>query len=426
MARCRPRGSPGRRDRRAGARRARSGHRPRVAASSSRSISMPWPGRRRPDGDGSAGPAPAAPTPTAPAIEAGDLPTALAAAINDPSRIEVHAGSAIASLEPWLAAQAAVGIGLLLDDPRPRRGVPLALAVAGTRWPDGRGRGPGRRRDAARAPRPAGDPGRRPRGQAVPGRPDRRRSRRARDAGRVRHPDRRLRAQCRPAQPDHRRRRGRAARPHPAARRGARQRGAGRPGGAVRDRRPRAARAASRRRRPRPAVRRARAAAHRGAGPDGGDRRRPRPRGARRAGPRVRDRDLAARVGDLPRRRPRVQPRQPQAARADPVLRAQPAQGQADEDRLFDRCLGARGPAARPSDDRQAPRVADLHEAALDVRGCAADPDGRRRPSPHDVPPGRRRDRPAVLVRPEPPEHPDPDAARPADPARLRGRRART
>ena len=42
---------------------------------------------------------------------------------------------AIASLEPWLAAQPAVGIGLLLDDPRPRRGVPLALAVAGT---DGR------------------------------------------------------------------------------------------------------------------------------------------------------------------------------------------------------------------------------------------------------------------------------------------------
>ena len=36
------------------------------------------------------------------------------------------------------------------------------------------------------------------------------------------------------------------------------------------------------------------------------------------------------------------------------------------------------------------------------------------RPAPHDVPPGRRRDRPAVLVRPEPPEHPDPDRARAA------------
>ena len=64
-----------------------------------------------------------------------DLPSALAAAIADPSRIEVHAGDRIAALEPWLAAQPAVGIGLLLDDPRPRRGSPLALAIAGA---DGR------------------------------------------------------------------------------------------------------------------------------------------------------------------------------------------------------------------------------------------------------------------------------------------------
>ncbi len=64
-------------------------------------------------------------------VEPGDLPTALAAAINDPSRIEVHAGDGIAALEPWLAAQPAVGIGLLLDDPRPRRGSPLAFAIAG-------------------------------------------------------------------------------------------------------------------------------------------------------------------------------------------------------------------------------------------------------------------------------------------------------
>ena len=46
----------------------------------------------------------------------------------------------------------------------------------------------------------------------------------------------------------------------------------------------------------------------------------------------------------------------------------------------------------------------------------------RRRPAAHDLPPGRRRDRPAVLVRPEPPEHPDPDRARAAHPARLRRR----
>jgi DNA polymerase I len=68
-------------------------------------------------------------------VDPGDLPTALAAAINDPSRIEIHAGVGIAALEPWLAAQPAVGIGLLLDDPRPRRGAPVALALAGA---DGR------------------------------------------------------------------------------------------------------------------------------------------------------------------------------------------------------------------------------------------------------------------------------------------------
>src|SRR5688572_29017286 len=66
---------------------------------------------------------------------ADDLPTALAAAIIDPGRIEVRNADRIADLEPWLVAQPAVGVSLLLDDPRPRRGTPLALAVAGT---DGR------------------------------------------------------------------------------------------------------------------------------------------------------------------------------------------------------------------------------------------------------------------------------------------------
>jgi len=73
--------------------------------------------------------------PTAVAGLPGDLASALAAAIADPSRIEVHAGDRIAGLEPWLAAQPVVGIGLLLDDPRPRKGAPLALAIAGA---DGR------------------------------------------------------------------------------------------------------------------------------------------------------------------------------------------------------------------------------------------------------------------------------------------------
>ena len=66
---------------------------------------------------------------------APDLPTALAAAIVDPGRIEVRGADRIADLDGWLSAQTAVGVRLLLDDPRPRRGNPLALAVAGT---DGR------------------------------------------------------------------------------------------------------------------------------------------------------------------------------------------------------------------------------------------------------------------------------------------------
>jgi DNA polymerase-1 len=66
---------------------------------------------------------------------AEDLPTALAAAIVDPGRIEVRGPDRIADLATWIAAQPAVGVALLADDPRPRRGNPLALAVAG---PDGR------------------------------------------------------------------------------------------------------------------------------------------------------------------------------------------------------------------------------------------------------------------------------------------------
>ncbi len=61
-----------------------------------------------------------------------DLAAILAAAIDDPaSRIEVVSGERIEGVEPWLAAQSAVGVSLLADDPRPRKGTPLALAVAG-------------------------------------------------------------------------------------------------------------------------------------------------------------------------------------------------------------------------------------------------------------------------------------------------------
>jgi DNA polymerase-1 len=66
---------------------------------------------------------------------AEDLPTALAQAILDPGRIEVRGMDGIEELETWLTGQAAIGVSLLSDDPRPRRGRPLALAVAGA---DGR------------------------------------------------------------------------------------------------------------------------------------------------------------------------------------------------------------------------------------------------------------------------------------------------
>jgi DNA polymerase-1 len=61
----------------------------------------------------------------------GDLPTALAATIVDPGRIEVHGPDRIADLGAWLAGQPVVGVSLLADDPRPRRGTPISLAVAG-------------------------------------------------------------------------------------------------------------------------------------------------------------------------------------------------------------------------------------------------------------------------------------------------------
>ena len=79
-------------------------------------------------GHAAAAGAPAAPdSPTSPA---DDLPTALAAAILDPGRIEVRGPDRIEDLAVWLTAQPAVGVALVADDPRPRRGTPLALAVA--------------------------------------------------------------------------------------------------------------------------------------------------------------------------------------------------------------------------------------------------------------------------------------------------------
>jgi DNA polymerase I len=65
------------------------------------------------------------------AAASGDLPGALAAAIVDAGRIELADEARVATLEPWLRGLAAVGVAVVLDDPRPLAGIPLALAVAG-------------------------------------------------------------------------------------------------------------------------------------------------------------------------------------------------------------------------------------------------------------------------------------------------------
>ena len=120
----------------------------------------------------------ARPAGAGPVEPAADLPTALAAAIADPGgRIELHAGDAIDALAPWLADQPAVGAGA-----RPRR--PASAGRHGARprprragRPDRGRRGPRRRRPTAPSRRTRRRPARRPRGQAAPRRPVRRGSR---------------------------------------------------------------------------------------------------------------------------------------------------------------------------------------------------------------------------------------------------------
>jgi DNA polymerase-1 len=103
----------------------------------------PRPARPRPGGDGlqlsldfdAVAPAPAAPGGPFTPLPAGDLPAALAALVADPGRTERGDATTAAELGPWLATLPAVGVAVVLDDPRPRRGSPLAIALAGA---DGR------------------------------------------------------------------------------------------------------------------------------------------------------------------------------------------------------------------------------------------------------------------------------------------------
>ena len=77
------------------------------------------------------GPAPAAPAAPPEPLPAGNLRAALAALVADPGRVERGDTAAAADLGSWLATLAVVGVALVLDDPRPRAGTPLALALAG-------------------------------------------------------------------------------------------------------------------------------------------------------------------------------------------------------------------------------------------------------------------------------------------------------
>ena len=115
------------------------------------------------------------------------------------------------------APRPSVGIGLVVDDPRPLAGTPLALAVAGDGRASRRGRWPGRVDRPAPPARGGRRPARRARGQAAPHRALRRGRRRDPARRRVRHPDRRVPRQRRAAGPEDRRRRRGAPRPRAAA-----------------------------------------------------------------------------------------------------------------------------------------------------------------------------------------------------------------
>ncbi len=68
-------------------------------------------------------------------LPAGDLRAALTTLIADPSRAERLDAEGVAALPVWLADLTEVGVAFPADDPRPRKGTPLALALAGA---DGR------------------------------------------------------------------------------------------------------------------------------------------------------------------------------------------------------------------------------------------------------------------------------------------------
>ena len=142
-----------------------------------------------------------------------------------------------------------------------------------------------------------------------------------------------------------------------------------------------------------------------------------------RAAERVRRPDPRRRRGGVRGDRQADQPRLAQAAAGGAVRRAGDAEDQAHQDRLHHR----RGRAAvAVRQDRASVPAASAgpprRHPAEGHRRRAAELGGLRRPDPHHVQPDDRRDRPAVVDRAEPAEHPDPHRRRPPDPRRVRRR----
>ena len=131
-----------------------------------------------------------------------------------------------------------------------------------------------------------------------------------------------------------------------------------------------------------------------------------------------------ARGGDLPPRRPAVQPRQPEAARRGALRPDGPRRRPQGQDRRLHhrrgRARGAGGPGPRPAGADA--RLAAPLQAEVDLHRHAAGRDQPRDgPGAYLLPDRRRRHRPAGLDRAEPAEHPRPHRGGPPHPRGLRG-----
>ena len=104
----------------------------------------------------------------------------------------------------------------------------------------------------------------------------------------------------------------------------------------------------------------------------------------------------------------------PHAARSRALREARAHARPERKDRVLDRREGAPRDPRRPRDRPRDRGVAGALEAPEHLPRAAADAARRRRPPAHDLQPGRRCDRPALDLEPEPPVHPDPHRSRAA------------